>query len=94
MDKKTAELEALKKSKENQNAAGKVSGMSGRDLWDYRPEYFAEEDDIEASGGDSNDGGEWDLDKLRKETEEAQEREEETRLEELRKEFESVDVAS
>lgn len=32
MDKKEAELEALRKSKETQHAAGKNSGMSGRDL--------------------------------------------------------------
>jgi hypothetical protein len=32
MDKKEAEQEALKKAKEVQNAAGKGSGMSGRDL--------------------------------------------------------------
>lgn len=32
MDKKEAEQEALKKSKEIQSSAGKSSGMSGRDL--------------------------------------------------------------
>lgn len=32
MDKKTAEDEAMKKAKETQAAAGKNSGMSGRDL--------------------------------------------------------------
>lgn len=32
MDKKTAEDEALRKAKENQAAAGKNTGMSGRDL--------------------------------------------------------------
>jgi len=32
MDKKQAEQEVLKKAKEVQNAAGKNSGMSGRDL--------------------------------------------------------------
>ena len=32
MDKKQAEQEVLRKAKEVQNAAGKNSGMSGRDL--------------------------------------------------------------
>jgi hypothetical protein len=32
MDKKTAEQEALRKTKDAQAAAGKSSGMSGRDL--------------------------------------------------------------
>jgi hypothetical protein len=32
MDKKEAEMEASRKSKETQHAAGKNSGMSGRDL--------------------------------------------------------------
>lgn len=32
MDKKEAEQEALRKTKEAQSAAGKSSGMSGRDL--------------------------------------------------------------
>lgn len=32
MDKKEAETEALRKAKEMQHAAGKIAGMSGRDL--------------------------------------------------------------
>lgn len=32
MDKKEAEQDAMRKAKENQNAAGKNTGMSGRDL--------------------------------------------------------------
>lgn len=32
MDKKEAEMDALRKSKETQHAAGKNAGMSGRDL--------------------------------------------------------------
>jgi hypothetical protein len=32
MDKKEAEMEAARKAKETQNAAGKNVGMSGRDL--------------------------------------------------------------
>ena len=37
MDKKEAEQEALRKAKDTQNAAGKSSGMSGRDLVSYLP---------------------------------------------------------
>lgn len=32
MDKKEAESEVLRKAKETQHAAGKITGMSGRDL--------------------------------------------------------------
>jgi hypothetical protein len=35
MDKKEAEDEALRKAKQTQNAAGKNTGMSGRDLVRY-----------------------------------------------------------
>ncbi|OJA08475.1 hypothetical protein AZE42_02851 [Rhizopogon vesiculosus] len=45
MDKKEAEVEAMRKSKETQHAAGKNTGMSGRDLFQYNPEWF--EDDEE-----------------------------------------------
>ncbi|KAG9019011.1 hypothetical protein FS842_007944, partial [Serendipita sp. 407] len=93
MDKKLAEEEASKKAKENQNAAGKVNGMSGRDLFEYRPEWFEEEeeddDDGDASGDDSP---EWDLEKMRQETREAEEREEHERIDEMRKGFETMGV--
>ncbi|EJD07105.1 uncharacterized protein FOMMEDRAFT_144867 [Fomitiporia mediterranea MF3/22] len=61
MDKKKAEQEALKKAKDVQAAAGKNTGMSGRDLFTYNPEWFADEDD---EGED-----EWDIEKYRRETE-------------------------
>lgn len=35
MDKKEAAAEAIKKAKETQAAAGKATGMSGRDLFSY-----------------------------------------------------------
>lgn len=100
LDKKTAELEAIKKSKETQNAAGRVNGMSGRDLFDYRPEWFDEEDEEEEEDtGAADDGGAgrgWDLEGMRRETNEAREREEaeeEERLERLRSGMEAVSVA-
>ncbi|THU89696.1 hypothetical protein K435DRAFT_728875 [Dendrothele bispora CBS 962.96] len=62
MDKKQAEEETLRKVKDQAHAAGKNSGMSGRDLFQYNPEWFEDSDD---------DGGEdWDLTQYRKEKEE------------------------
>ncbi|KAH7106235.1 hypothetical protein BKA62DRAFT_611891 [Auriculariales sp. MPI-PUGE-AT-0066] len=45
MDKKQAEADVLKKAKDSQHAAGKLTGMSGRDLFSYNPDWFADEDD-------------------------------------------------
>jgi len=56
MDKKDAEVDALRKAKNAQAAAGKSSGMSGRDLFQYNPEWFQDEDD-------------WDLSKYRQQKE-------------------------
>lgn len=39
MDKKEAETDALRKAKETQHAAGKNSGMSGRDLVRSNEQY-------------------------------------------------------
>ena len=80
LDKKTAEMEALRKTKEAQNAAGKVSGMSGRDLFEYRPEWFEEDEEDSEDGDSGGDGEDWDLEEMRRETNEAREREEEERL--------------
>jgi len=63
MDKKQAEDEAMKKAKDLQSAAGKSSGMSGRDLFQYNPEWFQDEDD-----GDASD--DWDLEQYRRRKEE------------------------
>ncbi|OAX41494.1 hypothetical protein K503DRAFT_836318 [Rhizopogon vinicolor AM-OR11-026] len=52
MDKKEAEVEAMRKSKETQHAAGKNTGMSGRDLFQYNPEWFEDDEEEE---------GDWDL---------------------------------
>ncbi|KAF7300825.1 Translation machinery-associated protein 46 [Mycena kentingensis (nom. inval.)] len=72
MDKKQAEIEAMKKAKDTQNAAGKSSGLSGRDLFEYNPEWF-EDDDEEADDG-------WDLDKYRREKEDEDAAAEELRI--------------
>ncbi|KAG7089265.1 hypothetical protein E1B28_010963 [Marasmius oreades] len=62
MNKKQAEDEALRKTKDVQHAAGKNTGMSGRDLFQYNPEWFEDEED------DGED--DWDLAKYRREQEE------------------------
>ncbi|KAK0500139.1 hypothetical protein EDD18DRAFT_816155 [Armillaria luteobubalina] len=63
MDKKEAEEEALRKAKDTQHAAGKNVGMSGRDLFQYNPEWF--EDD------DEEDSEDWEFEKYLKEKAEA-----------------------
>ncbi|KAJ3775632.1 hypothetical protein FB446DRAFT_637484 [Lentinula raphanica] len=62
LDKKTAEEEATRKAKELQHAAGKNTGMSGRDLFQYNPEWFEDEDEEEDD--------DWDLEQYRKRKEE------------------------
>ncbi|KAJ7249193.1 hypothetical protein B0H12DRAFT_1122277 [Mycena haematopus] len=62
MDKKEAEQEAIRKAKEQNRTAGKSSGMSGKDLFEYNPEWFEDEDD-----GDASD--DWDIMRFRKEKE-------------------------
>ncbi|KAK7031172.1 Translation machinery-associated protein 46 [Paramarasmius palmivorus] len=75
MDKKQAEEEVVRKAKEAQSAAGKNTGMSGRDLFQYNPEWFQDEDD------DSED--DWDLAKYRREKEEEDLAAEEKRIADL-----------
>ncbi|KAJ7471432.1 hypothetical protein B0H11DRAFT_2039966 [Mycena galericulata] len=62
MDKKEAEQEAMRRAKEQQHSAGKNTGMSGKDLFEYNPEWFEDEDE--------GDEDEWDLEKYRREKEE------------------------
>ncbi|KAG6868669.1 hypothetical protein C0993_012172 [Termitomyces sp. T159_Od127] len=73
MDKKAAEEEAIRKAKNAQNAAGKSVGMSGRDLFTYNPEWFADSDE-------EDDGDDWDLDKYRRQKEAEDLEEEERRI--------------
>ncbi len=63
MNKKEAEADALRKAKDTQAAAGKNSRMSGRDLFQYNPEWFQDSDE---EGGDADD---WDLSKYRRQKE-------------------------
>jgi len=62
LSKKEVETEALQKVKAQQAAAGKSNGLSGRDLFQYNPEWFADDDD----GGEDD----WDLQKYRARNEE------------------------
>ncbi|RDX57184.1 hypothetical protein OH76DRAFT_1368069 [Lentinus brumalis] len=75
MDKKLAEEEAMKRAKDDKHAAGKNSGMSGRDLFTYNPEWFEDDDEPEDD--------EWDLAKYRKEQEDADRLAEEERIRQL-----------
>ncbi|KAF5334857.1 hypothetical protein D9758_014293 [Tetrapyrgos nigripes] len=74
MNKKQAEDEALRKAKDTAHAAGKSSGMSGRDLFQYNPEWFEDSD---------GEGEDWDLDKYRREKEEEDLAAEEKRIADL-----------
>ncbi|RPD60169.1 hypothetical protein L226DRAFT_535100 [Lentinus tigrinus ALCF2SS1-7] len=86
MDKKLAEEEALKKAKDDKHAAGKSSGMSGRDLFTYNPEWFEDDEEPEED---------WDLAKYRKEQEEEDRAAEEERIRQLQLNgVESVEVAA
>lgn len=60
MNKKEAEADVMRKAKDAQAAAGKNSGMSGRDLFQYNPEWFQDEEEEEE---------EWDLSKYRRQKE-------------------------
>jgi DRG Family Regulatory Proteins, Tma46 len=60
MSKKEAEADAVRKTKDAQAAAGKNSGMSGRDLFQYNPEWFQDLDEEE---------DDWDLSKYRRQKE-------------------------
>ena len=53
VNKKEAEADAHRKVKDAQAAAGKNSGMSGRDLFQYNPEWFRDSD--EDSDGEEDD---------------------------------------
>ena len=94
MDKKQAELDTMKKAKDAQHAAGKNTGMSGRDLvcsyfliklfvfetkWSaqftYNPDWAMDDDEDEDE--------DWDIQKYRKEQEEANEAAEEARIQAL-----------
>lgn len=94
MDKKEAEQEALRKAKDAHSAAGKSSGMSGRDLVSYlplflivvSPHYHLQFQYNPEWFEDEDDDGtdDWDLNRYRREKEEEDLAEEELRIANLR----------
>ncbi|KAI0034378.1 hypothetical protein K488DRAFT_45645 [Vararia minispora EC-137] len=83
MDKKEAEEDAKRRAKDVQAAAGKNVGMSGRDLFQYNPEWFEDSDDGE---------DDWDLAKYRRQKEEEDRAEEELRIQNLSIQDESAET--
>lgn len=57
MEKKQAEAEALEKAKAAQRQAGKMTGMTGKDMFDFGGELYADAD--EEAGEDD-----WDISRL------------------------------
>ncbi|CAE6414311.1 unnamed protein product [Rhizoctonia solani] len=67
LDKKSAQEDAMRKAKDAQAAAGKSIGMSGRDLFQYNPEWFEQ---------DSDEEPDWDFSAYRKDKQDEDDREE------------------
>lgn len=58
LDKKTAEEEVANKLKGQQVQGGKLTGLSGRDLFTFNPDWFKDEDDSD-NGDDEVDLSQW-----------------------------------
>lgn len=56
MEKKQAEAEAMEKAKASQRAMGKMTGMTGKDMFDFGGELY---DDEEEDGEDD-----WDISRM------------------------------
>ncbi|KZT53272.1 hypothetical protein CALCODRAFT_458231 [Calocera cornea HHB12733] len=87
-NKKAAEEDAMRAVKAGQAAAGKSTGMSGRDLFTYNPEWFREEEEEEAPDDDEG----WDITAYRRQRAEEDEREEERRIREMNEGFREMDL--
>ena len=83
---KEAEADALKKSKEVQAQAGKISGMSGRDLFTYNPLILDGEEE------DGDDDGEWDLEEYRRQTLNEHDEAERERIRALGEDFQGTSI--
>ncbi|CAG7854446.1 Translation machinery-associated protein 46 AltName: Full=DRG family-regulatory protein 1 [Serendipita indica DSM 11827] len=79
-----------KKTRLDKKAAEQEALKKAKETQNAAGRWFEEEDDE----GDAEDaeGGGWDIERMRKETEAEAEREEELRMEEMRKEFETTSV--
>lgn len=58
MEKKQAAADALEKAKTAQRAAGKMTGMTGKDMFEFGGELYAQDDEEE--GGDDD----WDISRM------------------------------
>ncbi|CAE6424193.1 hypothetical protein ACGC1H_002617 [Rhizoctonia solani] len=67
LDRKAAQEDAMRKAKDAQAAAGKNIGMSGRDLFQYNPEWFEQ---------DSDEEPDWDFSAYRREKQDEDDKEE------------------
>lgn len=56
-DKKQAEAEAAEKAKASQRAAGKMTGMSGKEMFEFGGELYGEQDEDEQED-------DWDISRL------------------------------
>ncbi|BGP38285.1 Translation machinery-associated protein 46 [Rhodotorula kratochvilovae] len=77
VSKKEAEEQALQSAKSATAAAGKLSGLSGRDLFTFNPEMLGADDDDDEGEDD------WDLEALRVKTEKEREEKELERIRQL-----------
>ena len=57
MEKKAAEQEALEKAKAAQRAAGKMAGMTGKDMFDFGGDLYNEAEEAEVDE-------EWDISRM------------------------------
>ena len=55
-DKKQAEAEATEKAKASQRAAGKMTGMSGKEMFEFGGELYGDQDE--------DDEADWDISRL------------------------------
>ncbi|BGP54312.1 Translation machinery-associated protein 46 [Rhodotorula sphaerocarpa] len=76
VSKKEAEAQAMNSAKSATAQAGKLSGLSGRDLFTYNPELLLGDEDEDEEGGDD----EWDFAMLRVRTENERQAKETERL--------------
>lgn len=88
MNKKEAEADAVRQTKEGRVASGRSNGMSGRDLFTFNPNLIDEESDDEDDGQ-----ADWDLVGYRAETEKAKNDSEAERIKRLEGDFSEYSIA-
>lgn len=88
VSKKEAEAQAKESVKSATAQAGKLSGLSGRDLFTYNPELLLGDEDDDEEGGDED----WDLAMLRLRTENERQAKETERLRGLDASYGKLDI--